>query len=1020
MSENSSSNFHEKMPVRLAPLPLWKWVFTTLVLLSVPMAVLIQQTLDTFKASATIARKERSVEVEKLAGRLLVEMKTTMQLREVVKEFYYRTRGHEALVDLIGTFRHLNKVPLFYEAAAALYLAENSFARQIRLLEKRLRQLVPGIKLLRWGADQKISADSDAVAPKWAYQKLHESILESIKPENSSSGSRSYLNNVVVMQRYFGEDAPLAQFLKFAGEQMVFDDPLSRRLCIYWDTYKNRDFFSEKKHVGGFISIVDLANLPESYGLEMLLKRKSHEWSESGVVVGWINENSTERFSLPYPFPVFAAKDWVEWLKKRPDGHFERNGISVAKRRAEGGIILVAAKSIADIENHYHRNVFWLLLFIMICLSMPLFLVAFFRRNDGMAMSIRWQIFALFLLSLGLPGAAIVLLGSELLSDRQKSYETEAYQTLEKIKGDIEKNTSYAFRHLEQISETISRKLMTMGFDEKGKFVNQEAARFLVKSYGDQVNFSHFYLFNSAGESVMMESTGDETREGTGLLPLVQSLAKIKLRFSGNLRSSGKMGEVSMMDLLIEATGGISQEDVRNVLNNRSNRAFELTLSGRRSCFFVGEYFPKNRPEEAYIIVFLIKDTDFEKMFVRLMIGKIPEDDKLAGQVQLFFGLNDFSRNLYFYPAPLPNPWFNYTIIDADSLLVGRLSEPTRFDGIPVKEMITLKSGDRKCLLYSFRPSCLGRISLVALYDYEVIADKLLHLRLFILIIFLVSIIVGYVLARIMARSLIEPVSLLKQGVKQIEAGNYRTHLILPGQDELVELADAFNTMSNGLDQRERMTRYLSRSTVNAVVSGEDGTMGGKRVPATILFSDIRSFTTISESNDPETVVGLLNEYFAVMNRVVEEHGGDIDKFIGDAIMAQFIATGSNDETPAAMALAAIKCALQMMQALAAFNEQRAAAGLFPVKIGVGINSGEVIAGNIGSPGRMDRTVIGDTVNVASRLEGMSKLGRYTCIIISRPTLELVKDLVIVEQLSETAVKGKLSAVEMFEVKALA
>ncbi len=606
------------------------------------------------------------------------------------------------------------------------------------------------------------------------------------------------------------------------------------------------------------------------------------------------------------------------------------------------------------------------------------------------------------------------------MSDRQKSYETEAYQSLEKVKGDMEKNTSYAFRHFEQISETVGRKLMKLDFDEKGRFVDPGAARSLVKSYGNQIIFSHFYLFNSAGENVMMDSTGDNDREGAGLMPLVQSLAKIKLRFSGNLRSSGKMGEVSMMDLLIETTGGASQDDVRNILNNRSNRAFELTLSGRRSCFFVGEYFPENKPGEAHIIVFLIKDTDFEKMFVRLLIGKLAEDDKLAGQVQLYFGLNDFSRNNYFYPAPLPNPWFNYTVNDADSQLVGRLSESTRFDAIPVKETITLKSGGRKCLLYSFRPSCFERISLIALYDYKVIADELLRLRLFILVLFLVSIIVVYVLARIMARSLIEPVSVLKQGVKQVESGNYRTHVILPGQDELVELADAFNTMSNGLDQRERMTRYLSKSTVNAVVSGEDGVMGGKRVPATILFSDIRSFTTISESNDPEAVVSLLNEYFAVMNRVVEVHGGDIDKFIGDAIMAQFIATGRNDDAPAAMALAAIKCALQMMQALAVFNQQRAAVGLFPIKIGVGINSGEVIAGNIGSPGRMDRTVIGDTVNVASRLEGMSKLGRYTCIIISRPTLELVQGLVEVEQLSETAVKGKLSAVEMFEVKALA
>ncbi|HOI91334.1 MAG TPA: adenylate/guanylate cyclase domain-containing protein [Candidatus Rifleibacterium sp.] len=125
---------------------------------------------------------------------------------------------------------------------------------------------------------------------------------------------------------------------------------------------------------------------------------------------------------------------------------------------------------------------------------------------------------------------------------------------------------------------------------------------------------------------------------------------------------------------------------------------------------------------------------------------------------------------------------------------------------------------------------------------------------------------------------------------------------------------------------------------------------------------------------------------------------------------------GSNLEEIRAILNARENRALEMMTALEKFNQQRLDRGLFAIKIGVGINSGDVIAGNIGSPGRMDRTVIGDTVNVASRLEGMSKLGRHTNVIISRSTLDLVEQAVEVEQLSETAVKGKTSAVEMFEV----
>ncbi|PKL49767.1 MAG: hypothetical protein CVV42_05375 [Candidatus Riflebacteria bacterium HGW-Riflebacteria-2] len=306
--------------------------------------------------------------------------------------------------------------------------------------------------------------------------------------------------------------------------------------------------------------------------------------------------------------------------------------------------------------------------------------------------------------------------------------------------------------------------------------------------------------------------------------------------------------------------------------------------------------------------------------------------------------------------------------------------------------------------------------TVVALHDYSEIDYSLAQLRIFIIVSFLVSLLIGYILARVMARSLIEPVALLQRGVEQVESGNYRTRLMMPGQDELVELAESFNSMTIGLDERERMTRYLSKSAVKAVESGEDAYMGGRKVPATVLFSDIRSFTTISESNSAEVVVSLLNDYFAVMNKVVEDHGGDIDKFIGDAVMALFVTSDGGPETPAILALDAVRCALAMMQALEVFNAERIACGLFPIMIGVGINSGEVIAGNIGSPGRMDRTVIGDTVNVASRLEGMSKLGRHTHVIISRTTLEMVREFVEVEQLAETAVKGKTSLVEMFEV----
>jgi class 3 adenylate cyclase len=1021
MTDPSGIVATESLPVqtfRLAPLSLWKWLLAICCLLSIPVAALLQQILGSIHASAAVERRHVAIEVEKLASRLMIEMDVALQLQELLREFYYRQRNIDTARYFIRGFLRLNKVPLPYEYMIALNGAANGCLRERIRLEKRLERIVPGICLAAWKSDLAFAPGSSMV-PRWAFQKLHESVLKRLTRSAGPDGEndRSYLDNIPLLQRYFGSEAPLARFVKYGGEIMEYCDPSGHRYALFWENARVNGFLPVSENLGGFMAQIDMERLDEAYGLEILVRRKQHEWDNSEIAVGWVSESDSGSSFLPFPFPGYDRQTWVEWIRKIPDGQYERSGISLAKRRGKRGMILVTARSIEHVKNSSHRKIFWMSLLVIAALIVPVVAVMTFRRNSGMAIGIRWQISGLFFLALALPCAAIFMLGSELLQDRRKAFENEAYQDIEVLKKDIEKNTSYVFRHLESVSDELARRLVQLELDPKGRIRDTALARRLFAEYVDRIHFSHMFLFNSAGEPVFTESSSDNSREGAGLQPLVQSLAKIKLRFSGNLRSGDRIGEVSMMDLLVETTGGVGQEDVRNILSNRQNRAFELKFSGRRTCFFVGEYFPSSVPDQAHILVLILRDVEFEKMFMRLMIEKTDDNPKWNKKVQLFFGRNETGGQHYFLGSPLRNPWFDYTLPDPQSLRIGRLSDPTRYDGIMVRDRILLEKDQRECLFCSFRPSCLEMITVVALFDYSIITAELQRLRLFIVVSFLVSMIVVWLLARIMARSLIEPVSLLKQAVGQVESGNYRINLSFPGKDELVDLAGAFNKMTDGLDQRERMTRYLSKSAVRAIVRGEDSVMGGKRVKGTVLFSDIRSFTTFSESNDAETVVKLLNEYFAIMNVVVEQHGGDIDKFIGDAIMAQFLSDASAEAS--AMALAAVKCALQMMAALAQYNQQRACDGLFPIKIGVGINSGELIAGNIGSPGRMDRTVIGDTVNVASRLEGMSKLGRHTCIIISRATYDLVRDHVVAEEMTETAVKGKTAAVQMFEVVGL-
>ncbi len=209
------------------------------------------------------------------------------------------------------------------------------------------------------------------------------------------------------------------------------------------------------------------------------------------------------------------------------------------------------------------------------------------------------------------------------------------------------------------------------------------------------------------------------------------------------------------------------------------------------------------------------------------------------------------------------------------------------------------------------------------------------------------------------------------------------------------------------------MYRYLTPRVAEQVMAlGEDALMVGERKEVTILFSDIRGYTTLTENLGAGEVVSLLNQYFETMVEAVFNHEGTLDKFIGDALMAVFGAPLPLTEDHAWQA---IKAALEMRQRLKKFNEQRVERGKPEINIGIGISSGEVVSGNIGSQKRMDYTVIGDGVNLSSRLETVTK--EYGCdIVISEFTYNLCRDRLWVRELDKIRVKGKHQAVSIYEL----
>lgn len=207
------------------------------------------------------------------------------------------------------------------------------------------------------------------------------------------------------------------------------------------------------------------------------------------------------------------------------------------------------------------------------------------------------------------------------------------------------------------------------------------------------------------------------------------------------------------------------------------------------------------------------------------------------------------------------------------------------------------------------------------------------------------------------------------------------------------------------------MARYMDPTLADQLLASGTEVLGGLSIEATVLFSDVRSFTTLSEELGPQGIISLLNEYFTLMVDCITDQGGMLDKFIGDAIMAVF-GTAKRHEDDEDRAL---RTAIAMMKELHGFNRRRIADGKRPIDIGIGLNTDTVVSGNIGSPKRQDYTVIGDGVNLAARLESACKeYGAH--ILISENTVRKLKSTYRSREVDRVVVKGKTKPVAIFEV----
>jgi adenylate cyclase len=331
----------------------------------------------------------------------------------------------------------------------------------------------------------------------------------------------------------------------------------------------------------------------------------------------------------------------------------------------------------------------------------------------------------------------------------------------------------------------------------------------------------------------------------------------------------------------------------------------------------------------------------------------------------------------------------------------------------------TYKSEGRQVIDFSV-PLIFSQVPVGGLYvgfSKETIAAALATARNRATLITVVLVVIAVGGAVGLATLLSRPIFRLVQGTKAIAEGNFQIELPITSRDELGTLTESFNQMARSLREKEMIkrafTRYVAREVVEEILKDpEKLVLSGESREVTVLFCDIRGFTPLSERLTPEQVVSLLNEFYTLMIETTFKHDGTLDKFIGDAVMAIFGAPIAHPDH----ALRAVRTALDMQSGIAELNERRAALGKEPIRIGIGVNLGEVVAGTVGTEDRMEYTVIGDSVNLAARLESNAKPGR---ILISGHTYERVKEHVKGIPLGPLKVKGKEEEVEVYEIVSL-
>jgi class 3 adenylate cyclase len=312
----------------------------------------------------------------------------------------------------------------------------------------------------------------------------------------------------------------------------------------------------------------------------------------------------------------------------------------------------------------------------------------------------------------------------------------------------------------------------------------------------------------------------------------------------------------------------------------------------------------------------------------------------------------------------------------------------------------------------TYQTLSVGQVILVL--SRQSILDAIKSESYFILALTIAGLLVGLGSSVFVSMYFSKPILKLKDGAKVLSKGDFNHRVYIPRNDEMGDLGRSFNQMAIGLGERELIReafgKYVSPEIRDKILSG-DIPLDGERREATLLFSDLRGFTPYVENNEPEEVIKSMRDYFTAMQIAISRHGGLVLQYIGDEIEAVFgvpLAVEDHAER-------AVRAALDMREALAVLNRNREQAGLEPLRHGIGIYTGVVLAGNTGSKDRLSYTLIGNTVNLASRIQGMTKEVGWD-ILAYEGTLQRLKESFDVTKETPRSAKGYSKPITVYRV----